>query len=470
MSYLLEMHEQFDCSRSPKSAFNYIVDFSRIDEWDHTVVSAKKSTDGEIAEGSEFDLVLSSGLRKIPIHYTVTEFNSPTHAVLTGKAQHFTAIDTVTIKDTPNGCHVDWHARIEFSGFAAKVIPMLEKKVVAVGRKTIRDLKTALDDNFAAPSQGFASGLADKLIAPGLFKFTKFGYQKAKKTWQPISADITDKHIVITGPTSGLGLATAKELASMGAELTLVARDKSKVERIAQEISQQTGNQKLNIEVCDLSLMQDVSQLADRLLKKGQVIEVLINNAGALFNTREETSEGLEKSFALLLLGPYLLTEKLAQLLKQSDEPRVINVSSGGMYATRLSVSNLESTKGEYRGADAYARSKRGLVIIGEEWAKHWAEEGVTVHNMHPGWAQTPGVVSSLPSFEAKTRKVLRTPEQGADTIIWLASATEVSQTTGLFWLDREPHNTHLTNKTRETKEQRQALLGALEDCAKPYL
>ena len=121
------------------------------------------------------------------------------------------------------------------------------------------------------------------------------------------------------------------------------------------------------------------------------------------------------------------------------------------------------SDKGAYSGSDAYARSKRGLVITGEQWANEWAEDGITVHNMHPGWAHTPGVEIGLPEFTRMTKRILRTPEQGADTIIWLACASEVDKTTGLFWLDRVPHTTHLSKKTRETQEQRLELRVALE-------
>ena len=134
------------------------------------------------------------------------------------------------------------------------------------------------------------------------------------------------------------------------------------------------------------------------------------------------------------------------------------------MYAKRISPGNLESIKGRYSGSDAYARAKRGLVITGEQWAKEWAKDGITVHNMHPGWAYTPGVVTGLPEFTTVTRRVLRTAEQGADTIVWLANATEAAETSGLFWLDRIPHSTHLSNKTKETPAQRKALRKALNE------
>lgn len=467
MVYKLEMIEQFDSRRAMDEVFDYIVDFSRIDQWDQTIISAKKSSLGAIGIGSTFQLVYSMGLRKIPISYEITEFEFPHKAVLTGTSESFIVVDTVTLKSTADGCHVDWHAELEFTGPSAKIAPLLERKIKAGGAKTIRNLKLALADNFSPPKLTPLKSLGDKLIMPGVFLFTKFGFQLGKKAWKPVSAKIKGKHAVITGATSGLGLSTAKQLAHLGVRLTLVARDKSKAEGVAKDITQLTGNSAISIEVAELSSMAEVSALADRLLKRGDAIDILINNAGALLNPRQQTDEGIEKSFALLLLGPFLLTEKLYPLLSKSGAARVINVSSGGMYAKRISLSNIESDRGSYSGSDAYARAKRGLVIIGEQWAEQWAADRITVHNMHPGWAFTPGVVTGLPEFTKVTKRVLRTADQGADTIVWLAHATEVANTSGLFWLDRCPHSTHLSNKTKETTAQRSQLRETLTSYVK---
>ncbi len=198
---------------------------------------------------------------------------------------------------------------------------------------------------------------------------------------------------------------------------------------------------------------------------------MLVNNAGALVNPREETAEGLEKSFALLLLSPYLLVERLHPLLKkaasQHGVARVVNVLSGGMYAQKIHVDDLQSKKGTYSGSVAYARAKRGLMILTEEWARRWAKDGIVVNAMHPGWADTPGVVEALPEFHRVTERVLRTPEEGADTIVWVAAATEAGKVSGEFWLDRRPHAKHVLPGTRETPTERRELLKALAAFAK---
>ncbi len=473
MTYSLEMTEQFTCSRTAEEAFNYIVDFSRIHEWDHTIRTAKKTTKGTLGLGTVFDLEYSMGLRRIPIQYEITKFEPNRRATLRGSSANFTAIDTVTIEPNEHEIQVNWHAKIEFNGLATKIVPLLEKRIKAAGRRTIKDLALALEDDFSLPKLNVGKKMADTLILPGLAQFTKFGYGLSQKSWNPMSNDVRGQHMLVTGATSGLGLATAQALAHRGAHLTLVARDPQKANQVKEEISTQTGNPNIDLELANLSEMTQVVQLADRLIKKARPIDVLINNAGALFNPRRENSDGLEMSFALLLLGPVILTERLKPLLtrdsKEQRSSRVINVSSGGMYVKRISLGNIESSKGKYSGADAYARSKRGLVMAGEKWAEDWLVDGVVTHSMHPGWAKTPGVEEALPGFNKKMQRVLRTPEQGADTIIWLACASEINQASGLFWLDREPHSTHLTNKTRETEAQRAQLFQTLQSYAQQY-
>jgi len=470
MAYTLEMSERFFSPRSPEHVFDYITDFSRIDEWDHTITSAKKISDGPIAQGTRFALLYAMGLRKIPIEYEISKFQPSKHAVLLGTSRNFTATDTVRIEALKGGCEVEWSASIEFTGAAAKIIPLIEKKVIKAGIQTIKDLATALQDDYPLPKLSLAKGMADKLVLPGVLGFTKFGYQHSRKQWLPVTNSVTGQHMVITGATSGLGLASAYELAHRGAHLTLVARNTEKAEQVASDIAHKTGNSNISVEIADLAEPDQVKKLGQRLLKAKQPIDVLINNAGALLNPRQVNADGIESSLALLLLGPVMLTESLKPLLvRDSGTSRVINVSSGGMYAKRVSTTNLESERGKYSGADAYARAKRGLVLAGEYWAEHWQNDGIIVHSMHPGWAKTPGVEQSLPDFNRKMQKTLRTPEQGADTIIWLACASEVAKATGLFWLDREPHSTHLTKKTRETAKQRAKLFEHLCEYAMRY-
>ena len=142
----------------------------------------------------------------------------------------------------------------------------------------------------------------------------------------------------------------------------------------------------------------------------------------------------------------------------------MINVVSGGMYTQKLRTWDLQNAEGKYSGSEAYARCKRALMVKTEQWAEDWAGDGIAVNAMHPGWADTPGVESALPEFHKLTQLVLRTPEQGADTINWLAVATEAGEVTGKLFLDREPRTTHLTGSTRESAESREQLREILDN------
>lgn len=458
----LSMEKSFTVERKVEDCFEYIVDFSTIWEWDHTVVDSRKLTDGKIGLGSQFEVLLKFGIQTVPIIYEIVEYDYPNYAVLKGEAGNFTAIDKVYVRNKANGkAEVIWKAEIEFRGFAAKILPFTENTIRKGGDKTIDGLEEALKDNYQVAEN---NSFADKMVLPGIWNFSRHGYENARHRWNPVTASIKGKHFVITGPTSGIGKAAAFLLAHKGAKLTLVARDLVKASQVKKEIIQKTGNEQVFIEIADTSLINDVKNLAERLTQKGEAIDVLINNAGALFNDRKVTKEGLEMSFSLLLLSPYVLTEALLPLLQKANSARVINVSSGGMYSQKLDISDLQNEKGKYNGSVAYAKAKRGLVVLTELWSEIYKKSGIVFHSMHPGWADTQGVVDALPGFYKATKNILRTPEQGADTIVWLATATEVSQVNGKFFLDREVHKTHFFSKTAENTDDRKELIKLLRE------
>jgi len=158
------------------------------------------------------------------------------------------------------------------------------------------------------------------------------------------------------------------------------------------------------------------------------------------------------------VLGPFVLTQMLTGLLARTAPSRVVNVSSGGMYTQRLHVEDLQMAGEAFDGPVAYARTKRIEVILTELWAERLKDTGVVVHAMHPGWVDTAGLASSLPRFHRLTRPLLRTPQQGADTIVWLGAAAEPARTSGEFWHDREARPTHRVPWTKEGAEEREAL------------
>jgi NAD(P)-dependent dehydrogenase (short-subunit alcohol dehydrogenase family) len=308
--------------------------------------------------------------------------------------------------------------------------------------------------------------LMDRLVLPGALGFTRFGYQVRQGSWTALPEFPEERVAVVTGATSGLGRVVAEQLAALGARVILVGRNSEKLDAAVAEITQLTGSRKLESEVADLSLKGEVRELAGRLLQRGIPIHILVNNAAVLPLERQLTSEGLETAFATDLLSPFMLTGLLMPRLRGSAPARIINVLSGGMYLSGIDVDDLENRKGRYDGSRAYARAKRGLMMLTEHWAKQLEGTGVTVNAMHPGWADTPGVRHSLPGFHKLTRAILRTPEQGADTIVWLAAAPEAAEHSGKFWLDREPHLSAIFPGTAGNQQQRLHLIEELERMA----
>lgn len=461
MSKTITLDETVTVNRPVREVFSYISQFSRIQEWDPGVAAGHSLTPGVPGVGSQYRIEMKAGFS---LHYTVIEFERDRRILMTVDSRVFTAREEISFEVVGEGTAVRYVADFDFPLPLVAANRIYPAAMDRVGKSTMAGLKAALEDEFSAPAASRRQSLADKLIIPGLWRFTRFGYSKSRKRWKPVSAYLGEKHALVTGATSGVGLAAATALADLGARVTLVARDKEKAEAVAGDIRRQTGSSKISVELCDLSVIAQVHALADRLLAADIPLDILVNNAGALFNPRQQTAEGFEVSFALLLLSPYVLTERLQPLLAKSEAARVVNVSSGGMYTQKIHPQDLQSNLGTYSGSVAYARAKRGLMILTQEWARRWCEDGITVNAMHPGWADTPGVEASLSTFYRVTRSLLRSPEEGADTAVWLAAATEAGKISGKFWLDREPHPCHIFRRTQETPGERAQLLSSLQE------
>jgi NAD(P)-dependent dehydrogenase (short-subunit alcohol dehydrogenase family)/carbon monoxide dehydrogenase subunit G len=458
---MIKLKEVISVNRQPNEIFDYVKNFASCQEWDSTAIEAVKTSDGPIDVGTTFRVVCALPLGSLTLKYTIEHLEQDRIIVLTGVGRFFNVVDTITLSPDGEGTRLTYEAVFSFKGLLSTLAPSMEAGLTRMGRESIQvGLKQALDDDYTVPTRSSRSAFTSSLVVPALADFSRIGYRRGQKRWNPISASLVGKHVLITGATAGLGLATARKLAEMGAALTLVVRDREKGAALLRELETETGNNALHLEIADLSLMADVDKLVARLKKRARQFDVCINNAGALFNSFELTSEGLERSFALLLLSPYRLMHGIKSLLGEGS--RVINVVSGGMYSQRLDVDAMLHADDGYRGAAAYAMAKRGFVVVTEAWSQNWAEDGIVVNSMHPGWADTPGVESSLPAFHRITRPILRTPAEGADTIVWLASATEAGRVSGKLFLDREPQSTHLVNATREGERERRRLLDLL--------
>ncbi|KAM7380061.1 hypothetical protein PAMP_003381 [Pampus punctatissimus] len=250
-----------------------------------------------------------------------------------------------------------------------------------------------------------------------------------------------------------------------GGTIHMVCRNKERAQAAKDEIIEQSKNEDVHVHVVDMSSAREVWEFAQNF-SQNNTVHVLINNAGCMVNQRELTDEGIEKNFATNTLGTYILTTGLIPALKKAEDPRVVTVSSGGMLTQKLNVDDLQFETGTFDGTMAYAQNKRQQVILTERWASQ--HKDIHFSSMHPGWADTPAVQSSMPSFHAKMQSRLRTEAMGADTVVWLAvSLAATKKPSGLFFQDRKAVATHLPlASSRSTAQEEEKLLATLEEFA----
>lgn len=279
---------------------------------------------------------------------------------------------------------------------------------------------------------------------------------------EDLSVDLSQRRCLITGANQGIGFETALQLARLGAEVMLLCRSLERGEAAVARIRAQTGNLRVRAARLDVSELTDVRRSAHEL--GGEPVDVLIHNAGLLPAHRVVTADGLEQTMATHVVGPHLLTKLLRPALRRGA--RVIWVSSGGMYSQKLHLDDWNWEKRPYDGVQAYAQTKRMQVVLSELWAERLAVHDAFANCMHPGWADTSGVRTSIPRFHKLTRSILRSPAEGADTIVWLAASRAAQHWNGRFFLDRTPRATHYLPFTRESEADRRALWTLCEQLA----
>ena len=302
--------------------------------------------------------------------------------------------------------------------------------------------------------------ILDRTVIPG---YTRIGPRLRRRWWpaDPAPDSLAGKRVVVTGASSGLGTAAVRGLAALGGTVHMVGRSEARLGETAARILDEQPDASLVVDACDVSDFAAVRAYAAGLAQRHDSLHALVHDAGVMPPERTESPQGHELTLATHVLGPLLLTELLRGRLRTEDGARVIWVSSGGMYTqpfTHEVATDLEYLAEDYNGTNAYARTKRMQVILAEELAERYAEDGICVHSMHPGWADTPGVTDSLPRFATVMGPLLRTPAEGADTIVWLTASPEAAATTGEFWCDRRPRATAFFPWQHETDEDRRLL------------
>jgi NAD(P)-dependent dehydrogenase (short-subunit alcohol dehydrogenase family) len=266
-----------------------------------------------------------------------------------------------------------------------------------------------------------------------------------------MNMDLRGKTCLITGATNGIGRVSALELAKLGARVVLLGRDPQRTEETRAEVAQRATGPEPRVLLADLASLDQVRRAARDFLASGEPLHVLLNNAGVMNSTRHESTDGFEATFAVNHLAHFLFTNLLLQRIIASAPARIVNVSSDAhQFGGALDFADLNAKK-SYRGMAAYGRSKLANVLFTRELSRRLEGTRVTVNAVHPGGVRTGFGMNNEPSF-LKTlfglvRPFLRSPEQGADTLIWACSAPELEGVTGSYFADRRPRRTHRNAK-----------------------
>jgi len=263
-------------------------------------------------------------------------------------------------------------------------------------------------------------------------------------------AEMQGRICLVTGATSGIGKATASALARLGATVIMVCRDASKGREVARDIRATTENDTITVLVADLSLQSQVRGLAEAFTRKHDRLDVLVNNAGAMFPQRVETAEGIETTLAVNHLAPFLLTNLLLDKLRAAGHGRIVNVNSDEHGKARLDFDDLQMRQTYPRGGigmRAYGNAKLANLLTTYELARRLGDCGVTANALHPGYVATnilpfdkaSGPVRLLKPLWQIARHLIVSSEEGAATPVYLAASPDVRKLSGLYFQNRVP-------------------------------
>jgi NAD(P)-dependent dehydrogenase (short-subunit alcohol dehydrogenase family) len=291
--------------------------------------------------------------------------------------------------------------------------------------------------------------------------FSAIGPRVRRRLWDwqdPEPGALAGRTAVVTGATGGIGRAASTALAGLGARVVLVGRNADSLEDLRRDFAATHGAARVGVAVADMASLASIEAAVAAIAETESSIDLLVDNAGAIAPERRTSEDGFESSMALMAIGPFALVRGLLPLLRRSADARVIAVTSGGMYTQSLDVADLDGTSMEYSGPRFYARAKRAQVALIREWARRSRGGPVTFHAMHPGWVRTPGLSASLPGFDRVMGPILRTPDEGADTIVWLATAAREEIGSGRLFLDRRSRPFDRVPWTRLSARERRDL------------
>jgi len=249
------------------------------------------------------------------------------------------------------------------------------------------------------------------------------------------------KICIVTGSNSGIGKETAIALAEKGATVIMLVRNKEKGEAARNEIVENTGNDSIELMLCDLALTSEIKRFAQEFGNKYSRLDVLVNNAGAVFSKREVTEEGLERTLAVNYIAPFILTHELLPILKTSSPSRIINISSGLHKSAKINLDDIQNEHG-YKSRKVYGQAKLYVIMYTYELARRLEGTGVTANVLHPGFVatnlgQNSGSTSSKIMFKMMKPFQIR-PEEGAETSIYLATSEDLIGVNGAYFHKKE--------------------------------
>jgi NAD(P)-dependent dehydrogenase (short-subunit alcohol dehydrogenase family) len=271
-----------------------------------------------------------------------------------------------------------------------------------------------------------------------------------------MTVSMKNKFVLVTGATAGIGLVTARELARLGAQVTIISRSAEKCQSTLESIKAATGNPNVEYIAADLSTKDGVRQAAYEFKKRHTRLDVLVNNAGAVFMSRQVSRDGLEMTFALNHLNYFLLTQLLLDVLKSSAPARIVNVSSDAHRGAKINFDDLQFEK-SYSGFGAYGQSKLCNVLFTNELSRRLAGTNVTANALHPGFVSTEFGKNNGPLMKLVMRllsPIAKNVEEGASTSIYLATSHEVDGLTGKYFADKRAVESDPLTYDREIAEK----------------
>jgi len=288
--------------------------------------------------------------------------------------------------------------------------------------------------------------------------YTAIGYHWRARKWNTLYPDFSKQVWLVTGASEGIGASIAQTAVFCGARVIAVARSKEKLRLLKARINQHLvdSNFRKNYRAqageiitisADLSNMQAISTLTSKLAEKVK-IDVLINNVGILNNEYQQSRDHIEMSYSVNLLGQYHLTQGLIDHHVMKRSALIISVSSAGLYHQPLNTPLLNQHSKKFDGAMAYSSHKRAQIALTDHWRRRYADQELFAYAMHPGWVKTSGVQRSLPRFNTIMSPILRSPQQGADTVIWLAQKRPATRE-NTIWFDRKQRSPHIFEHTK---------------------